>query len=290
MNRVLVIGDLILDKYDYCINRENPESSAPCYTVNKIEYKLGGAGNVAANLRSLGSSVKLISVLGDDPNGAILNNLLLKEGIDNHLIFDLSKLTPVKERILSAHDNRYHYRKDIENNKCLGLEHIPQIIKIASNSSVILISDYNKGIVSKELIEQLKLLKIPIIVDPKPSNILFYNGVFLIKPNLKELFEITKISDPLVAAQELSNMLNTKVLLTRGKDGVSYFGETRFDLPSNANDVFDVTGAGDTFIATFVHFFNKGYKIINCIELANKAAGISVAYPGCYQITEKELL
>jgi bifunctional ADP-heptose synthase (sugar kinase/adenylyltransferase) len=107
-----IIGDVLLDKYDYCSNRENPESSAPCYVVERTEYKPGGAGNVAANVSSLGSKSILVSVIGNDDNARILENIL--QGMNTHLIRDSKRPTIVKERVMSVQDGRYHFRKDIE--------------------------------------------------------------------------------------------------------------------------------------------------------------------------------
>ena len=117
----------------------------------------------------------------------------------------------------------------------------------------------------------------------------------MITPNIKEVIEMSDTEDEILAAEKLGHDLETRVLLTRSNKGVSYFGlpgeeHKRIDFPTEAKKVFDVTGAGDTVIATFAHFYNKGYSLKECIRLANKAAGIAVGYPGCYQVSEKEVL
>lgn len=290
--KIVVIGDVILDKYDYCINRHNPESSAPCYTVINTEYKPGGAGNVAANLASLGADFVLISVLGDDPESLILREVLEEKNIPHDLILDRERKTIVKERVLSKIDGRYHLRKDIEKKQYITQGHVQEILRKIDDAEIILISDYNKGTISKELIEGIKKLNIPIIVDPKLSHKEFYNDVFLITPNIIECKQLSGIDNAVLGAESLKEELNANIFLTRSKKGVSYFGLNgeRFDFPTEAKTVFDVTGAGDTVISTFTHFFARGFEIKESIRLANKAAGIAVAHPGCYQVTEKEIL
>lgn len=139
--------------------------------------------------------------------------------------------------------------------------------------------------------EKLKETEIPILVDPKPSHKEFYKDVYMITPNIKEAVTMAGIHDEMLAAEKLQTELSTNVLLTRSEKGISYFGLNgdRYDFPAEAKEVFDVTGAGDTVIATFAHFFNKKYDIKEAIRLANKAGGISVGHVGCYQVSEKEL-
>ena len=289
--KITVIGDVMLDKYDYCRNRDNPESSAPCYTVERTEYKPGGAGNVAANLAKLGSNLELISVIGDDFSSNELRGILNHLSIPNRLIIDPKRPTIVKERTLSISDGRYHYRKDIERKEYISSNHVLEIVSLI-DSDLIIVSDYNKGVISERLMTELKKLRIPIIVDPKPNHKDFYKDVFMITPNIKEACEMSQIKNDLEAAEWIRRELNTNVLLTRSEKGISYRGLNleEFDLPTEAREVFDVTGAGDTVIATVAHFLNKKYPIKEAIKMANMAAGIAVGYPGCYQVSEKELL
>ena len=160
------------------------------------------------------------------------------------------------------------------------------------DAEIILISDYEKGTISKELMEKIKELNIPIIVDPKFNHKDFYKNVFLITPNIIEAKTLSGVDDDLLGAEALREELNCNILLTRSEKGISFFGlnNRKFDFPTSAKKVFDVTGAGDTVIATFTHFFAKGLDIKESVNLANKAAGIAVAYPGCYQIKEEEIL
>jgi len=295
MGKIAVVGDIMLDRYDYCKNRDNPESSAPCYTVLRVEYKPGGAGNVAANLKSLGADADLIAVVGNDFNAGLLKKVLDEKGVSTKLIIDFNRTTIVKERALSESDGRYHFRLDHEKVGEINLEHAAEVINLIRSNGyeLILVSDYNKGMITRDLMKQLKETGLHIIVDPKEAHKDFYHDVFMIKPNVREVRKMAGLKNELEAAERLKNELNSSVLLTRGPDGVSYFGVDgeRFDFPSQAhNGVFDVTGGGDTFIATFAHFYSKGREIKECVMLANKAAGISVGYPGCYAVSEKEVL
>jgi rfaE bifunctional protein kinase chain/domain len=288
---ITVIGDLILDKYDYCSNRQNPESSAPCYTVEYTEYKPGGAGNVAANLSTLGSECKLVGVIGNDPNSQLLDNILSEFKINHNLILDNNRNTIVKERILSVTDGRYHYRKDIEKKIYIDSQHVNEILEMCIGSKLILVSDYNKGTISEELMKGLASLQIPIFVDPKPNHKDFYKNVYLIKPNVPEIREMTGISDDIQAARTLRDQLRTNVMLTRSEKGIFFAGlEEEFEFPTVSKKVFDVTGAGDTVVAAFTHFFLKGYSLKECATLANKAASIAIQYPGCYQVKEEEII
>jgi D-glycero-beta-D-manno-heptose-7-phosphate kinase len=292
MKRILVIGDVLLDKYDFCVHRENPESNAPCFTVIETNLKIGGAGNVAANLESLGSKVKLISVVGKDESADKIKTILKKSNIDFDLIEDEERSTIIKERILSKTSGEYFFRKDTEKKEYIREKHVLEILNSVKADDLIIISDYNKGVISKELVSKLKDKGNTILVDPKPAHTTFYNDLFLITPNLIEAIEMTREKDWLKAGKILVNQLKTNVLLKKGANGVSFFGTCgeRFDIDANAKKVFDVTGAGDTVIAVLTHFYNKGFSLKESIKLANDAAGIAIGFPGCYQISEKEIL
>lgn len=291
---IAVIGDLMLDQYYFCKSRDNPESSAPCYKVEKTECKPGGAGNVAANLAKLGANVLLVGVLGEDENAKILIDSFEKLGIPNKTIIDKSRPTIVKQRILSAADGRYHFRLDREITEDIPQNHVTEIIEAVKDCDLIVVSDYRKGVVSQRLMDGLKKNGRRIIVDAKPEHKEFYHGVFMIKPNATEARKMANMDDEVKAAEKLKEELGANVLLTRGGEGISYFGKEgeryNFSAAAEANEVVDITGAGDTVIATFAHFLAKDYSIEECTNLANKAAGIAVRYPGCYAVSEEEVL
>lgn len=292
--KIAVIGDLMLDQYDLCKNRDNPESSGPCYKVERTEYKPGGAGNVAANLAKLGADMLLIGALGEDENARVLTDSFQKLKIQNKTIVDKNRPTIVKQRILSAADGRYHFRLDREIIEEITENHTAEIINAIKEYDLIIVSDYRKGVVSQGLMDALRATGKRIMVDTKSEHRDFYKGVFMIKPNASEAKKMANMDDELAAAAKLKDELETNVLLTRGAEGISYFGKNgeRYDFAAAAeeHEVVDITGAGDTVIATFAHFLAKDYPIQECVRLANKAAGIAVRYPGCYAVSEKEIL
>ena len=290
--KIAVIGDLMLDQYDFCRNRINPESSASCYRVERTEYKPGGAGNVAANLIKLGEDILLVGLVGDDGNARILLESLDRLKIPHKTIKDGNMPTIVKQRILSETDGRYHLRLDRESTKYLHENHVAEVIAAIQGCDLIIVSDYRKGMISQGLMDELKKTKKRILVDAKPEHKDFYKGVFMIKPNINEAREMAGLKHEIEAAEKLRDELKTNVLLTRSEEGISYFGLNgeRCDFPTSARKVVDITGAGDTVIATFAHFLAKNYPVRECVRLANKAAGIAVGYPGCYAISEEEVL
>ena len=174
--KIAVIGDLMLDKYDFCRNRVNPESSAPCYTIERTEYKPGWAGNVALNLVRLGSEITLFSNIGKDENGEILLKTLDNLSIPHRIIIDERKSTIVKERTMSNEDGRYHYRKDRESKEYIQENHILEVIDGIKNGDygLILVSDYRKGMISERLMSSVKQINLPVLADIKPEHKKFY--------------------------------------------------------------------------------------------------------------------
>ncbi|MEK6817316.1 MAG: PfkB family carbohydrate kinase [Nanoarchaeota archaeon] len=295
MAKIIVIGDVMLDRYYYCKNRNNPESSAPAYTSSRknIIHRPGGAGNVAANLASLGANFKLVSLTGEDADSKILTNSLEELKIPYKFIYDKRRETIVKTRALDILDGRYHFRFDIEDKIEISENHVEEIVNEAKNSKFIIISDYNKGIINSKLMSELKSLDVPILVDPKKENFEFYKDVFLVKPNSFEAREMTKKNNDLEAAKTLTKSLNSNILLTRASDGIAYFGLNGdfFSYSSQPiGELKDVTGAGDSVIATFAHFYNLGSRLEECVRLANKAGSIAVGHSGCYHIKESDLI
>ena len=289
--RIIVIGDVMLDKYDYCGNADNPESSAPCWTVENTEYKPGGAGNVAANLASLGANFELISVVGNDFNADVLKDQLFRFKVPCSFIMDEDRQTIVKERIMSSIDGRYHCRINRERKKYIEENHVREILDRVGQGELVLVSDYRKGVISSGLMTALKNKNIPLVVDPKPEHLSFYDNVFLVKPNKREVTAMTQINDPALAAESLMNRLHANVLLTQGSDGISYLGlnGSRYRFPAGKRKVVDPTGAGDTVVATFCALYAEGRNLEDCVKYSNIAGGIAVQYPGCHQITKVEL-
>jgi rfaE bifunctional protein kinase chain/domain len=290
--KIAVIGDVMLDQYKWCQEKRNPEhKTAPCGLVKRIEYRPGGAGNAASNLLSLGADVFLIGLIGKDENAEKLRQSFSLGGLRTDLIEDPGRPTILKERIMI--EGKYDCRVDIEDPTEINSNHVQDIARKINGAGIILISDYEKGMISEGLMNNLKTLGIPIIVDPKPAHKEYYEGVFLVKPNSLEAIEMTGIKDDVEAARKLVEDLGANILLTRGENGIAYFGRdgTHFDFPIYRHgELVDVVGAGDTAIATFTHFLSKGKSIEECVRLANRAAGVAVTHAGCYQVSEKEVL
>jgi D-glycero-beta-D-manno-heptose-7-phosphate kinase len=291
MIKIAVIGDVILDKYTFgIVERLNPEAPVPLLDVQKEEYKPGGAGNVAANLAELGAEVHLFGVAGSDYNRHLLDETLKQYKIISFILTDNTRPTTVKQRII-AH-NQQLARVDYEKKENINGSHLEEIKKNMSKYDAIIISDYAKGMISSKLIDHIKTLNTPIFVDPKPKNKGLYKGVFCLTPNIKEVKEMTYLNDDLKAAKKLSEELNSSVLLTRSEKGIALYelGEKEFLLDAKKRDVTDVTGAGDTVIATLAYFYSKGSSLRESSIYANLAASIAVSHVGCYQVKLAEIL
>lgn len=296
--KIAVFGDILLDRYDYCENRDNPESSAPCHRVSKTTFLPGGAGNVATNLAKLGAEPILFGLIGEDEHGNFLSNELNKKDIDKKILINNNIQTIVKQRLLSAIDGRYHGRLDFGDSeeqvnqiKSLNnqiIEHVKN--NLTSNYNAFLVSDYSKGFISEELLAILKSKKIPIYVDFKKDKGIG-RGVELVKPNKIEISLMVKNGSIREKAHTLSKELDSNVLLTLGGDGMYYVDRdgSTFSLPANKVDVSDVTGSGDSAISTLVFYRSIGKSIKESIILSNIAAGLNVQHIGCFQATRKEI-
>jgi D-beta-D-heptose 7-phosphate kinase/D-beta-D-heptose 1-phosphate adenosyltransferase len=213
-------------------------------------------------------------------------------GVGTELLEDDTRPTILKQRTLAASDGRYHFRKDFEQSHPIAANHTQQLLAAAQNGyDLYIVSDYAKGTITQGLVQGLIATGRPVIIDPRPQHKSCYNGAYIITPNRKEAEEMTGQKD-LAAAAHLVEELGTNVLLTRSEDGLSYRGKDRtaFDIPATAQEVFDVTGAGDTVVATLAYFFAAGKDIRTAAELANKAGAIAVGHVGCYQVRLEELL
>jgi len=287
--KIVVIGDLMLDKYRYCTTRKNPENVAPCYRVLSKEYKPGGAGNVAASLAKLGSDFKLLGILSKDHYASILEKALADLRVPCEFIRDEQRPTIVKERLYVK--GKYECRIDDEEIAPISENHVQEILRGIGNPDLIIVSDYRKGMITPELMNALRATGIRIVVDAKPKQVDRYGNVFLVKPNSREARAMAHTRGDLQAGEALMQTLNSNVLITRGARGISYFGldGKRYKFPAEKRKVVDVTGAGDIAISTFAHCLVKGRSLEECIFFANRAAGISVEYPGCHPVSEEEM-
>jgi rfaE bifunctional protein kinase chain/domain len=282
--KILVIGDLMLDTYLWGHSeRISPEAPVPIVQVNKVEHNLGGAANVALNLSSLGCEVFLIGTIGSDPEGEILKNLLDQSNIDFTPLVEFdSRPTTVKSRIIS-HDQQVirtdreltHDLSDESNNELQDL-----VSSIINDVDGIILEDYNKGVLNagsiSKIINLVKNTDKPIYVDPKEKNFDLYKNVRLFKPNLSEFRSLYKENTSLEKdGFNLKKNINADILMiTRSADGVSLFVDSDYyDIPTKARSVHDVSGAGDTVIATFTLSDLCGATPKESVLLSNFAAG-----------------
>ncbi|GAB4418924.1 MAG: D-glycero-beta-D-manno-heptose-7-phosphate kinase [Thermodesulfovibrionales bacterium] len=302
-SRILVIGDLILDRYIWGrVNRISPEAPVPVVEVTDDNFMLGGAANVASNIIALGGNATVAGVVGRDRAGEVLRELLEERGV-GCAIFEDSRPTTMKTRVI-AH-NQQVVRFDREEKNGIGGRVLKDILiflkKAISEHAAIIISDYKKGIVSSELMKNVLTIsrgsKRFIAVDPKVGHFHLYKGVSVVTPNLNEAshgsgIDIKDEKSLIRAGNTLMRKLSCKaVLITRGEEGMSLFERGRvIHIPTAAKHVYDVTGAGDTVIAAFTLAYTSGATMQEAAVIANHAAGIVVGEVGTAVPTPDRLL
>jgi len=298
--RILVLGDLMLDKYLWGnVGRISPEAPVPVVEVHKDTSCLGGAGNVCHNLESLGAFPIPVGVVGDDQAGDWIKTTVP----DSSGIFvDKNRPTTVKTRIIAHHQQVV--RVDQEEKKSISPEMEEKIFSFIQEDEFegILISDYNKGLLTKSLMQKLlpytKRKKIPVFVDPKVDNFFSFSPITLINPNHAEAEQIVHFAcdtDAQVerAGEKILSRIEAKYLiLKRGERGLTVFekGKKEIHIPTIAKEVFDVTGAGDTVIATASLALLSDASILEAAMLANTAAGVVVGKIGTATVTPDELI
>ncbi len=296
---VLIAGDVILDRYLHGdTTRISPEAPVPVVHIKETEERPGGAGNVALNISKLGVKSCLVGVTGDDESANMLEKYLSVEGVECRFIRQQGFPTVTKLRVLSQHQQLI--RLDYEAHGVeIDAEEISQLfVQQLQSAKVVVLSDYAKGCLTgiSRLIQQAKDSGCVVLVDPKGTDFIRYQGASVLTPNLKEFEAVVGVCvdvDEIVSkGQALCESLNLQALLiTRGKDGMTLIrvGESAVHLPSRALDVFDVTGAGDTVIATLAAALASGHDIVHATALANEAAGLVVAKLGTAFVTADEL-
>jgi D-beta-D-heptose 7-phosphate kinase/D-beta-D-heptose 1-phosphate adenosyltransferase len=301
---ILVIGDIMLDHYIFgkC-ERISPEAPVPIVFWEKEESSLGGAANLARNLVSLGINTKLISVLGNDEIGNQIENKTEANNLESYFIKSENRHSTLKTRIISG--NHQISRFDRETREIITDSEINSLIDNVTNSidkvDLILISDYNKGVISDKLINNLmavaKKFKIPVFVDPKSNDFSKYKGVDLIKPNKleAELATNIKIVDEKtlsMACAKISSITESEVVIvTLSQDGVAlYENSTLTIIPTKAKEILDVTGAGDTFFAALSYFILKDPNYFEACKFANYASAVVIAKSGCQVVTFEEII
>jgi len=304
--KVLVVGDLILDEFIWGeVSRISPEAPVPVVWVKNESFMPGGASNVANNIRSLGASVYLVGVIGDDDRGAILRGELEQKGINiDGVLVDASRPTTLKTRVVAHHQQVV--RIDKEKIDHIGGNVIAKVISyiesIMKDIDAVIIEDYGKGMITPALLSKIvpaaKANKKIIAVDPKEEHFKYYRGISVITPNNYEAakavgFEIKDEATLEKAGQALLNKIKCKIaLITLGENGMAVFqkGKPMKHIPTVAQEVFDVSGAGDTVIASYTLSLASGLDPIQSAHIANYAAGIVVGKVGIAVVTPEELL
>lgn len=288
--KVLVIGDVMLDCYWYGdTERISPEAPVPVVKVNNSVNRLGGAGNVALNIKSLDAEVFLLGLIGDDSEGETLKQCLGEANITPHLITASHHKTIKKLRILSQ--GQQLLRLDVESSfhSLIKSELLSQYQALLSRVDVVLFSDYNKGTLTdiQRYIQLARAEGKTVLIDPKGHDFGKYVGASLMTPNMKEFElvqgQVSSQEDFYQKAKDLQDKFNINALLvTQGAKGMTLFrhGEAPFHLKANAKEVYDVTGAGDTVIAVFAAALGSGESYTMSMRLANFAAGKVVAQLG----------
>jgi len=303
---VLVIGDVMLDRYLIGnVNRISPEAPVPVVLLNKAEDRAGGAANVAANLSGLGLSTQIIGCVGADDTGKTLSRMIADAGINIDLMMT-STLRPTvsKTRVMSG--NQQIVRIDDESSAAFTPAETSQLLSnvkeaLASHPAMVILSDYAKGVLSddscRSIITQCKQLGIPVIADPKGRDYSKYQGANALTPNKKETAEACNVAADetevlLHAAKLLKDKLGLDFLaVTRGEEGISFIDHDQIQhIAASAKKVFDVSGAGDTVIATLAAGMVHGLNAHDALQLANIAAGIVVGKVGTVPVTQAELL
>lgn len=304
---VLVFGDLMLDEYLFGeVNRISPEAPVPIVRVTSEKAVLGGAANVAANLKDLGAEPILVGAIGVDAAGDRLTGLLKRWGIKLDWLF-LEPLfeTIVKTRIIGQHQQMLR----IDREQDPGILHPPHLAAVLDNAldraKAVVVSDYAKGAISAEVMGVIRAecakRGLPWIVDPKPAHKALYEGATLMTPNRKELEALSGMaagSNPEMAAAgaRLREALNLKgLLVTRSEKGMALIAPEEghrepWLIPTEAREVFDVSGAGDTVVAAFAASVASGADWREAAMLANAAAGVVVAKVGTATVTPEEVL
>jgi len=302
--KVLIVGDAMIDAYMWGkIERQSPEAPVPVVEIEKHENRLGGAGNVARNIRSLGANPILCSVLGDDYKGKHLKELLEKEDLStNGILTESGRKTTIKTRVIS--ENKHQLRIDEEQVNYIQLEKVflDLVYSNLLDVDVIILQDYNKGVLTpfviESIIQKANKINIPTIVDPKTKNFRSYKNCDIFKPNLKEIktgynmnFDENNMSEISGVTKDLLQMINAKgILLTLSEKGVCMQTTDNFtNIKAEKRNIIDVSGAGDTVISTAALCLAAKTDLVILSQFSNLAGGLVCEKVGVVPI-EKSLL
>jgi len=296
--RLLVVGDVMLDRYWFGdTHRISPEAPVPVVQVGKVDERLGGAANVARNVAALGGHATILGVIGDDEPGQRVTQLLKASHVDSQLEVDSQVPTIVKLRVIARQQQLI--RLDFEeppSDKALARK-LERFEKSLADADVVILSDYGKGALDQVslMIDQARAQNKMILVDPKGENYEKYRGATVLTPNRSELRQVvgrwSSEEDLTKKAQDLRRSLNLQaLLLTRSEEGMSLFTDAGVShVKAQAREVFDVSGAGDTVIATLAVALAAKWPLEKAMALANRAGGIVVGKLGTATVTSEEL-
>ncbi len=296
--RVLVVGDVMLDRYWFGdVERISPEAPVPVVRVGQSEERLGGAANVARNIVALGAQAGLLSVVGDDEPGRTIGRLVAADRIGNHLHVDANLSTTVKLRIIARRQQLA--RVDFESTPEAEVlnAHLGQFEKLLEHYDLVILSDYGKGGLTHitRMIDLARAARRPVLVDPKGDDYARYAGATMVTPNRAELREVIgkwrDEEDLNRRAQKLRQHLGLEaLLLTRSEEGMTLFTQDdAWSISTQAREVFDVSGAGDTVIAVLGVMMALGRPLRDAVATANRAGGIVVGKLGTATTSFAEL-
>lgn len=294
--RVLIVGDIILDRYwNGTVDRMSPEGAFPVLKVIEIEDRLGGAANVANNIASIGAKAHLMGCIGDDNEGQVVSHLLQQSNIKHTL--NRGPLSKTNLKIRPVAQKRQMIRLDFENKLCSPVN-LTDFRNQLDHSDIVILSDYGKGVLesTEEIINLSNAENKPVLIDPK-GNFEKYRNAFLISPNISEMrsqigswASEQELEDKVFSLIEKINL--GAILLTRSEEGMTLFTKNTgaVSIRSEARDVFDVCGAGDTVLAILSLALGSNLSLVQAMSIANVAAGIVVGKFGTSTLTMKELV
>jgi len=300
--RVLVVGDAMLDRYWFgAVDRISPEAPVPIVKVSREEERMGGAANVALNVKTLGAQATLLTVVGDDEPARKLKRMLEQQHIHALLGSDPNLYTIVKLRVIGRAQQliRVDFENQPDHEVLAGM--LSEFERVLPEHGAVLFSDYGKGGLTHipRMIELARAAGKPVLVDPKGSDYSRYAGASVVTPNRAELAQVIGTWNSEAQLQQRVDALRAEhrlgaILLTRSEDGMSLFDgdprdEGHVQVPAQAREVFDVTGAGDTVIATLAALLAAGLTLRDAMPLANRAGGIVVGKFGTASVSYDEL-
>jgi rfaE bifunctional protein kinase chain/domain len=296
--KLLVVGDVMLDRYWFGdSDRISPEAPVPVVQVSKVDERLGGAANVARNVAALGANTTILGVVGEDEAGNRIGELLRQSGVNSQLEVDPKVPTTVKLRVIARQQQLIRLDFEETPSQTALEQKLARFEKALGTADVLVLSDYGKGALSQvaAMIEYARAQNKVILVDPKGEDYEKYRGATLITPNRSELRQVVgrwaDENDLTQRAQELRRSLGIQaLLLTRSEEGMSLFTDQGVShVRAEAREVFDVSGAGDTVIATLAVALAAQWPLDRAMALANRAGGIVVGKLGTATVTSEEL-